>query len=174
MFMCLLFGGLLLAGTWIRMVSRKNHLLEAAQAALREAREELELRVKERAAELADTNAVLQLVQAEVAVRQRTEEERDRFFSLSVDMLCLCGSDGFHRRVSPASTRVVGWTEPELLARPFLEFVHLDDRPAFRERLQQVISGQSVFDFELPEKAKGGHVAAITLSWTTEIVQTLA
>ena len=145
-----------MAGAWIWMVSRKNRLLEAAQAALREAREELELRVKERAAELADTNAVLQLVQAEVAVRQRTEEERDRFFSLSVDMLCICGSDGFHRRVSPAFTRILGWTESELLARPFVEFVHLDDRPALRERIKQVISGQSVFDFEFRCLGKDG------------------
>ena len=68
----LLFGGLLLAGAWIWMISRKNRLLESAQTALREAHDELEVRVMERTAELAGTNTVLQL---EVAERKQAQAQ---------------------------------------------------------------------------------------------------
>ena len=149
----LLLGGLAMAGAWIAMFWRKNRLLGSAQAALRDARDELEVRVTERTAELAGTNAALQL---EVAERRRTEEERDRFFSLSVDMFCISDCDGFHRRVNPAFSRILGWTEAELLARTFLELVHLEDRPAVKERLHRMAAGQSIFDFEFRCLGKDG------------------
>ena len=157
----LLLSGLLLGGARIWMVSRENRLLESTQTALREAHDELEVRVMERTAELAGTNAALQL---EVADRQRTEEERDRFFALSVDMLCISGGDGFHRRVNPAFTRILGWTQAELLARPFPEFTHLEDRPALMERLRRAAAGQSLSDFEFRCLGKDG--AYRWTSWT--------
>jgi signal transduction histidine kinase len=53
----------------------KMHQLEANQQALRQARDELETRVRERTAELAKSNAILQV---EVAERKRAEEARQQ------------------------------------------------------------------------------------------------
>lgn len=51
-----------------------------------------------------------------------------RLFDLSLDLVCIAGLDGYFRRVNASWTRVLGWTESELLARPVEAFMHPDDR----------------------------------------------
>lgn len=81
--------------------------------------------------------------------RRKAEAERDRFFELSVDMLCIASADGYFKRLNPAFTATLGWSLEELTSRPFLDFVHPDDRQAtLREVEKQVIAGQPVLFFE--------------------------
>jgi PAS domain S-box-containing protein len=57
---------------------------------------------------------------------------------MSIDLMCVAGFDGFFKRVNPAFTRVLGYTEAELLGRPFVSFVHPDDVAATTEQAQKL------------------------------------
>jgi PAS domain S-box-containing protein len=57
-------------------------------------------------------------------------ETGNRFINLSVDMFCIAGFDGFFKSLNPSFERTLGFTDEELLARPYLEFIHPDDRQA--------------------------------------------
>ncbi len=88
---------------------------------------------------------------------QKAEEERNRFFSLSPELLCIAKSDGYFKRVNPAFAEALGWSEEELLARPFLDFVHPDDHAAtLAEVEKQVTAGQKVLGFVNRYRHKDG------------------
>lgn len=73
--------------------------------------------------------------------RKEAEAERERFFRLAPDMFCIAGMDGFFKRVNPAFTRILGWSEEELRARPFLDFIHPEDRGRGEETLAALRRG---------------------------------
>jgi len=89
-------------------------------------------------------------------VRKRAEEELQRFFSLSPDLLCLAGLDGYFKRLNPAWPRVLGYTIEELLARPYIEFVHPEDRNITATEADRLGDGGHVLTFENRYIAKDG------------------
>jgi PAS domain S-box-containing protein len=102
----------------------------------------------------------------DVTARRQAEQDLDRIFALSLDLLCISSADGFFKRVNPAVTAILGWTVAEFLATPYLELVHPDDLPAtVREVERQVVEGRNVFNFENRYRHKDGGWR--TLSWTS-------
>jgi PAS domain S-box-containing protein len=103
-------------------------------------------------------------IRRDIAGRQHAEAELERFFSLSLDFLCIASADGYFKRVSPAVTDVLGWTVEEFLSRPFIDFVHPDDHAAtLREVERQVVSREKVLQFENRYRHKDGSWRV--LSW---------
>jgi diguanylate cyclase (GGDEF)-like protein/PAS domain S-box-containing protein len=86
------------------------------------------------------------------------EAESTRHFSLSEDMICTAGFDGYFKRVNPAFERVLGYTEAELLATPFLEFVHPDDREQTSQETAAVTGGGGSHQFRNRYLDKQGNV----------------
>jgi two-component system sensor histidine kinase/response regulator len=80
--------------------------------------------------------------------RRRAQEELDRFFRLSIDMLAIAGFDGYFKRINPAWQRTLGYTESELTARPYLDFVHPDDRQSTVAAAGQTRDGHDLIHFE--------------------------
>jgi PAS domain S-box-containing protein len=80
----------------------------------------------------------------------------DRFFSTSIDMLCFLGFDGHFKRLNPAWERTLGFTRQELMSRPFIEFVHPDDRERTLEQNGKVRSGGQALGFENRYLCKDG------------------
>ena len=88
--------------------------------------------------------------------RKHAEEILDRFFTLSLDMLCISGFDGRFRRLNPAWQRTLGYTVEELTASPFLDFVHPDDRASTIAEMQKLFTGEQTVSFENRYRARDG------------------
>ncbi len=96
---------------------------------------------------------------------KRMEEERDRLFNLSIDMLCVAGFDGRFRQVNPAWTRTLGWTVAELTKLAYVELVHPDDLPATAAAIEHLRGGQELRSFENRYRCKDGTYR--WLSWNS-------
>jgi PAS domain S-box-containing protein len=101
--------------------------------------------------------------------RTRVEEMLDRFFTLSLDMLCIAGFDGVYRRLNPAWERILGYSLEELMSRPFLEFVHPDDQAATLAEMDKLSSGQQTVSFENRYECSDGTYR--WFAWTAAPVQ---
>jgi len=60
--------------------------------------------------------------------RRSLEAEVVRYFDVSLDLLAAADLTGRFTRVNPAWERTLGYSAETLCARPFIEFVHPDDR----------------------------------------------
>jgi len=124
-----------------------------AQEELESAHRSLEARVRERTTELSDANAALQ---REVEERKRFEAVTNRVFTLSLDLFCIANPQGYFTRVNPAFEQTLGWTADEMISKPFIEFVHPDDRAATLAELAKLNSGAPVFNFSNRYRCKDG------------------
>lgn len=86
----------------------------------------------------------------DAATRRDLEGELQRscrYAELSRDLVCSAGFDGFFKQLNAAWTQTLGWSEAELCSRPFVEFVHPDDREATEHVSARLTQGAITVDF---------------------------
>lgn len=100
----------------------------------------------------------------DITSRARAEAERDRFFTMSLDMLCIAGFNGYFRRLNPAFEKMLGFSIAELQAAPLYHFVHPEDRAQTEEQFQMMLDGCEAVAFENRFRCKDGTYR--WFSWT--------
>jgi PAS domain S-box-containing protein len=84
------------------------------------------------------------------AIRERRlrENEINQLFTLSLDMLCIAGFDGYFKRINPAWEKTLGRPAAELLSKPYFEFIHPDDLAGTLAEAKTIDEGGQSVAFE--------------------------
>jgi PAS domain S-box-containing protein len=109
-----------------------------------------------------DVTAERQAAEALAASR----EERDRIWNTTNDLMAVAGQDGYMKSVNPAWSRLLGYDEATLLARPFLDLVAESDRPRVIAAMAQLARGEGVTEFEDRLVHRDGKVSLLV--WNCE------
>lgn len=89
----------------------------------------------------------------------------EHFFELSPDLLCIAGFDGYFRRINPAVSKVLGYSNEELLSHPISTFVYDDDKIITKASREVVLNSVPLINFENRYQTKDGEI--VWLSWTS-------
>ncbi len=87
------------------------------------------------------------------------------FFELSPDLLCIAGFDGYFKKINPAVSKTLGYTNDELFAQPIDSFVHIEDRGMTAKKREQIKKDTPLLNFENRYITKNGEV--VWLTWTS-------
>jgi PAS domain S-box-containing protein len=99
------------------------------------------------------------------ARRAKAQGELDRIFNLSTDLIAVADFQGHFTRVNPAVEQILGYTQEEFLAKPYLELVHLDDRGNTGAEAAAIADGKATLSFENRYVRKDGSYRV--LEWTS-------
>jgi len=100
--------------------------------------------------------------------KDQAQNITEQFFSLSPELLCIASMDGYFVKLNQSWSRLLGWTEEELKALPWIEFVHPDDRENTVTVKGDLAKGQQVHSFENRYRSKDGHYYC--LSWNSMMI----
>ncbi len=101
----------------------------------------------------------------DITERKRKEEEVQRFFNLAVDLFCISSKEGFMLRNSRSFNSTTGYSDAELHAVSFLDFIHPDDLAETMDEVDFILRGGTSRNFINRFRKKSGEY--VTLSWTS-------
>jgi PAS domain S-box-containing protein len=96
------------------------------------------------------------------------DNELVRLVDLSFVAFCIVGFDGYLKFANPAFARILGYTQEELLARPFVDTVHPDDVASVGTVLAALAAGKDIAGFECRQVCADGSMR--WLEWNTRTV----
>ena len=97
-------------------------------------------------------------------IEAQSTRDRDRLWNITQDLMLVAEFSGVITAVNPTATRLLGWTEDEIVGRNFLDLVHPDDQDATRAEVARLESGATTFAFENRYRTRDGDYRL--LDWT--------
>jgi PAS domain S-box-containing protein len=134
--------------------------------------ETLEQRVVERTGELEATNTklereVAERISAEKALSAALEKEQ-LLSNNAIDVICTVDADGRFVSMNPACEQLWGYSQEEMIGRPYIELVVPEDVLKTNEVAAKIMAGEKALDFENRYRHKNGsHVHVMwSASWS--------
>ena len=96
----------------------------------------------------------------DISERKKLEESSKaayNFFKMSVEMMIISSMDKFIK-VNPAVSKILGYSEEELLSKSFLEFTHPDDIEITKKEVAKLQTGAPSIKFENRYICKDGSI----------------
>ncbi|MGG6296010.1 GAF domain-containing protein [Leptolyngbya sp. AN02str] len=91
-----------------------------------------------------------------ISKHHHLEADKKLFFNLSSELRCILGYDGYFKRLNPGWRKILGYTAAELMAKPFIDCVHPDDRDKTLAKVQRVIAGSDRVTVENRYRSRKG------------------
>lgn len=85
---------------------------------------------------------------SDLAQRRQSEEERERFFALSLDLLAIIDHAGRLRQVGPAWERLLAHDRGLLVGHSFADFIHAEDRSGTLDCMKFAVGDRAGKAFE--------------------------
>jgi PAS domain S-box-containing protein len=98
---------------------------------------------------------ITERTRAEEALRKMTEET-NRFFTVSLDLLCIATTDGRFVRLNPEWEKTLGYPITELVGRQLLDYVHPEDIGMTTEAMSVLAHDEPVLNFTNRYRHKDG------------------
>lgn len=95
-------------------------------------------------------------IASDISAHKQAERQRDRFFNMSLDMMCIVGFDGYIRQLNPAWEETLGFSDKELKAELFGKFLHRDDRDRVMAETEKLMQGRVISNFECRHRCRDG------------------
>jgi PAS domain S-box-containing protein len=102
----------------------------------------------------------------DITERKQAERERERYFKLfqnSSDFMVIADPKGAFIKVNPACVQKLGYSEDELAAKPFIDFIHPDDRQSTLDEMERQLRRGFSLNFENRYLCNDGSL--LWLSW---------
>ncbi|WP_264522179.1 PAS domain S-box protein [Flavobacterium sp. N1994] len=90
--------------------------------------------------------------------RKQLEQELNQLFNFAPDLIVIVGLDGYFKRINPVVSELLGYTDAELYAVPYTNFVHPEDRDKYIIELDSLIESNTTNYFEIRNITKSGKV----------------
>jgi PAS domain S-box-containing protein len=96
---------------------------------------------------------------------RNTEFEMFSLFEMTLDLVCIASREGYFRKINPAVSEKLGYSEEELFASPIASFIHPDDRERTAMIRKELLNGRPLTDFQNRYVSKDGSI--VWLHWTS-------
>jgi PAS domain S-box-containing protein len=97
--------------------------------------------------------------------RKQLEQDLNKIFNFAPDIIALWGLDGCFKKINQAACDLLEYSEKELMAEPFIKFVHPDDRDKTAVQLKNLRLGNPTLYFENRYITKSGKIK--WMGWTS-------
>ena len=110
-------------------------------------------------------------ISTDITERKKVEQSliaADTFFNLSIDSLVIASKDRFIK-VNPSLSNLLGYSNQELLEKPFTEFIYPEDLEMTEKEIEKLEQGTNLINFKNRWICKDGSIKWLSWNATADV-----